>query len=1023
MTDKAPMTETSISEARAVTIVALIALPEEYDVFCTVFPYRSDRSTERMICVEHDSSNSSVRLISVLAEQMGAQSASESAEHAISELQPDLVVVIGIAGGVSSDLQIGDVCVSNQIFDVLHNNKVATKAGANLDISFAPEFYHVNADLVSAFTFLKSHPLLKPCYAQWREDCRSAANGKGVEEGSVREPIVHIAPIACGPVSATSTFNAKLRSLHRKVAAIETESGGIFRRIEKSGIPGVAVRGISDMADDKKAALEDKTGGKARELAMRNASALLKVQLQNDRFLRIAQNQRVNREQPELFTTSTNFDIVSRIDDEIKTHLAELSPDFKSRPEGFYLPVPRAKRITYTEDIAEEGDFAPENVLDCLAESNRIVVRLSRSFPGQSLGWALAHSLLRHSIGEKVVLPYVVSGTSIRPPKSGLLASIPHDIRPFMLNKEFERVLIIEEPCFESRSRLRYLSEEIKGFSGRILVITKAEDNVASTDAFIKENAFVEYDIAPVSFSETAFFLERAFSMSAPEAEAVAIRLDDTFRKFRLEAHPTYFAGLQEETLAALINANKRAELIQLAVDGLLSLMVAADDSRTNLSRTTRESFLRRVVLKMAKSPNGMSDDDLSEMASEFIAERRFDLSQTELLAPFFKTGLIYRAGGIVVFSHPYLRSYLLAQSLRENPDEALGYFSPDRDAFDYYAFDLYCELGPDAAVIDRTMAYADSALEEAHTLYPHEHVFLEPGVRLAALSSTRQLSNLTSSLSKTARRLEQEDGNDDLRAEKQRILDARRHVRTEVVARAPTKADDLPEEVAAEFRTLEALWRSLTLCTLAIGSGAEALDGKVKARLTDLTLRSATKFSDVWTRNRLRINFDEARQELLSDESIWRFVEEFDLEQEAFALVRKELEMAIHGAELNAVLDPMGRVLWRVSASAGVKVLAPILKDAVPVDPMARIFRASWMMDVDSAEGKDAMKAALSAYKGSGLLRLVLANHLLWRVYWHHYKTSRARHFIAEAKRALGFFGLSPSDKRIEEVKRGPAG
>lgn len=1013
----------TIATQPTVTIVALIALSEEFDTFCETFAYLEDRSIGRTICVEHSVDKPNVRLISVLAEQMGAQSAGDSAAIALEHFAPDLIVVIGIAGAVSSDLAIGDVCVSNEIMDVLHNSKVedGKAKGKSTEISFAPDFYHVNADLVAAFTFFKSHPAFKKSYETWRLESGVAMQAAALNDETL--PSLHIAPIACGPVSASTTFNAKLKSLHRKVGAIETESGGVFKRIAGSRIPAIAIRGISDMADSQKATLETQTKGAARQVAMRNATELLQMQMTSERFLAVAKTfgQSGRDGQSELFALDPSFSPVASLDEEIKARLSELSPEFRARPEGFYLPIPRARRISYTEDLAEEGDIGPENILDCLGQHDRIVVRLSRSYPSQALGWALAHTLLRQQINDKVVLPFVVSGTAIRPPKSGLLEPIPSNLRGSMNNPEFERVLIIEEPCFESRSRLKFLADELSGTSAKILIITKAEDNVAASDAFFKDNGFVEYDISPISFSETAFFLERAFDMTATEAEAVAIRLDDTFRKFRLDAHPTYFAGLQEETLAALINANKRAELIQLAVDGLLTLIVAADTSRPNLSRTTRETFLKRVVLQMASSEQGLTDDQLGDLASEFLAERRFDVSQIEFLSPFFKTGLMYRAGGTVRFSHPYLRSYLLAQALRESEAEAVRYFEPGRHGFDYYAFDLYCEMGPSAAVIQSVIDYSSSAMKKAYDAYADPHVYMESGRKMAALSTPRQLASLTSTLSKTAKRLERQDADPDLRLEKQRILDARRHVRTEVVARAPEQAEIIPGEIVSEFEILDGLWRSLTLCTLSIGSGAEALDGRVKAKLAELVLGVATKFSDVWTRNRLRTDFNEVRAALLSDEQIWKYVSEAGLEEEAFAAIRTELTMALHGAELNRIIDPMGRVLWRVSAAAGVKVLAPILAEAETTDPVMRIFRASWMMDVDSEAGRDAMKAALNAYKGNPLLRMVLANHLLWRVYWHHYKTARSRHFVDEAKRALSLFGLAPSNKRIEQIKKGP--
>src|SRR5690606_15603011 len=149
---------------------------------------------------------------------------------------------------------------------------------------------------------------------------------------------------------------------------------------------------------------------------------------------------------------------------------------------------------------------------------------------------------------------------------SGFKKALPASFTATEGKPEYLRVVIIEEPLFHARNRMKFLAAELKDLGAFVLVITKAEDNVAAVDDFIKENGFKEYEIAPVSFSETAFFLEKAFDMTAREAEVVAIRLDDTFRKFRLDAHPTYFAGIQEEALAALINANKRAELIQLAV-------------------------------------------------------------------------------------------------------------------------------------------------------------------------------------------------------------------------------------------------------------------------------------------------------------------------------------------------------------------------------------------------------------------------------------------------------------------------
>jgi nucleoside phosphorylase len=1006
------------------TVVALIALPEEHEVFREVFPYKADLSQDRLVCLEHESGVPGIRLVSVLAEQMGSQSASQSADIALRAFDPDLLVVIGIAGGVSSDLSVGDVCISNEIVDVLHNTKVSEKGGVP-EISFAPDFYNVDAELVSTFAFLRVHPAFQTQYQVWRDAAGAEAQKLGLIEEGAASPQIAIGPIACGPVSASKQFNEKLKSLHRKIMAIETESGGVFQRISQVGAPVVAIRGISDLADGDKTALEKRTQGAGRVLAMLNASTLLKLQIQNPKVHDVASRYALRKNnQADLFNGKAPApSVVAELEADIKQHLKEISPDFKARPEGFYLPIPRVRKTSYGENIVGREIEDPENITACLHDNDRIIVRLPRTFPSHALGWSLAHSLLRQQIDGKVVLPFVVNGNSIRPPKSGLDAAIPESMREGASGSEFVKVFIIEEPSFESRSRLRFLESEIRESGAKIMVLTKSEDNVAVVDLFVRENALSEYEMMPISFSETAFFLERAFDMTPHEAEAVAIRLDDTFRKFKLDAHPTYFAGLQEETIAALINANKRAELIQLAVDGLLTLIVAADRSKPNLSRTTRERFLRRLVLEIARQGEGVVDENkLGEIAGEFLKEYKFDVGRTEFLSPFFQMGILYQSDGRIIFAHPYLESYLLAQALRDQPELAREYFDASRLSFNYYAFDLYCEMGPDGEVIERIHQFADAALADAELKYPDQHIYIDPSQRLATLSSPTQVAGLVKGLVATTEKLHRDDGDDDVRAEKQRILDAKRYVRSEVGNRSPDRSQrQLPAPIKAEFEILDGLSRALALSTTSIGSGAEALGGDTKVRFANQTLGLAAKFSDIWTRNRLRADFSKARQEMLSDDQIWRYLEETGADPSSFESIKSELELFIHGAELNAVLDPLGRVLWRISATAGVKVLAPVLAESTSTDPMRRIIRASWLMDVDPEKGKAAMKSALSEYKGSDLLRLVLANHLLWRVFWHHYKTAGAIHFVNSAKRALSPMGLVPGQKRLEQVRKGP--
>ena len=339
---------------------------------------------------------------------------------------------------------------------------------------------------------------------------------------------------------------------------------------------------------------------------------------------------------------------MAQLEEEIRCRLAICSPEFKSKPNEFILPIPRVQLMDYGDKGTTDDIEPPISIIECLKRDRRVLIRLSRTYPSQSFGLSVAHSLIRQGLDNRTILPFVVTGEHINPPRSGFERVLPASYVDVSGLPEYARLLIIEEPIFHSKNRLKFLRQELDSYEDYAIIITKADDHAASIDSFVKENGFREYALTPVSFAETAFFLEKAFEMSSQEAEAIAIRLDDTFRKFKLDAHPTYYAGLQEETLAALLNANKRAELIQLAVDALLSLIVASDKSRPPLSRTTRERFLRRMVLEMARGVVVIDDVKLLGMAEEFLSEGLFPTPPLEFLNPFFASGLLFRSNGFL---------------------------------------------------------------------------------------------------------------------------------------------------------------------------------------------------------------------------------------------------------------------------------------------------------------------------------------------------------------------------------------
>ena len=319
---------------------------------------------------------------------------------------------------------------------------------------------------------------------------------------------------------------------------------------------------------------------------------------------------------------------------------------------------------------------------------------------------------------------------------------------------------------------------------------------------------------------------------------------------------------------------------------------------------------------------------------------------------------------------------------------------------------------------MDKLIEWARTAFSEAHASYPAQHIYLERGRSLAKLTTGPQLGQVSQRLVKVADRLERSTGDENVRAEKQRILDARKQARSEVDNRGADVADGLPIDVRREFDILDGLARATSLTSIAVGSGAEALKGNTKLELGHLLLDLTAKFSDVWTRNRARIDFDAIRSDLLSDANI-ASIAGADATKQRLDKVKVDFESFINVLELNTMLEPLGRVLWGTSQTASVRVLTPIINELTAKGPIEEIMRSCWLMDVDPERGRKSLKASFESYSGSDLIRLVVANHLVWRAYWHHYKTRAAGDFLSGARSALAPIGLQPPKNDFVKPER----
>ena len=380
------------SATNTATILVFVALPEEHDRLLEWFPPHETISDPEHVFIEHDIQVDGFRMVSVLAKGMGIDNAYDATQAGISRFAPDLVVCIGIAGSLTSDLKIGDVGVCSEVIDVSQNMKITevkpnrrrrpTKPGKaprqappRTVIELSPKTLMVPPELSASFRFLRSHPTLKTDLAAWadqatlrREKQIGRIGGAGLDNELSQTPTAEIGSIISGPVVASGAFKEALKKIDRKVLSVETESSGVFRAAVNAKVPCITIRGISDHADINKNALERTTKQAARQLAADNAITYLALQLRNPTFMRIAASHLEEAGQPQLFqpNDSEPDKVLAKIAADLDSYLEKMSPEYKHRPNSANLPIPRISRDVIDDDIEDLEAKIPKAIFDAL---------------------------------------------------------------------------------------------------------------------------------------------------------------------------------------------------------------------------------------------------------------------------------------------------------------------------------------------------------------------------------------------------------------------------------------------------------------------------------------------------------------------------------------------------------------------------------------------------------------------------------------------------------------------------------
>lgn len=222
---------------------------------------------------------------------MGATHASSVVSAVLERSNCNDVVVLGIAGSLSDDLQPGDVFIPSSVSEYLANSAaVSHEESGQWTLQTSGNLHLTNPHLLNRFQFFKSTSSEK--FQEWETDCATryeAAATKEIRQKmeasgfSMRSEIKLVAgddqKLASGPtVGKGEAFANWLKSdVDRKLVAIEMESAGVFdAAVIRTPPPRVlAIRGISDFADERKQLIEDGAKGQFREIATKNALSLL----------------------------------------------------------------------------------------------------------------------------------------------------------------------------------------------------------------------------------------------------------------------------------------------------------------------------------------------------------------------------------------------------------------------------------------------------------------------------------------------------------------------------------------------------------------------------------------------------------------------------------------------------------------------------------------------------------------------------------------------------------------------------
>lgn len=997
-------------------LLIVVPLEEEFKQVLAAFPYLDNLTSGTQVLYRVSVPNGLTALVA-LQEKQGFIEASAACSTASIGNTFGIFVCLGIAGSLATDAKLGDVCYSNLIIDTFDNNKIVEEESGKPTIELAPEFHPVPKQIYGPLSFPRVMPELSLQYEGWRAARLKAAQQEfGLSDQVIPSgPDTHGGALVSGFVAASTTYAKMLKRLQRKALAVETEAAAVHRAAEQCGTEALTIRGISDLADEEKAQLEHDHKGGLRAYAAGNAATFLKMQLENPYFFRMLLARRPTEgTQLELVTPEFQPNLLAVTQDKLLTQidlkLRELNPAYRVKPKGYQLPLPRLKPLGQGPLATAQAKVGPIEIREAVTRHKRLVIEVPRLFPDRSLAWLIAHDLIYETSQHGQLVPVVISGERVRPPR-GTFTRLA-DVSLEGINEAGgELVFIIDEFLPSSKTGIKQLSDNATAYpNARIVVLLRDEAGPKEVEDLVQALSAEHHSLTEISFSEIAAFITKQFEMPPADAEVVALRLRRVFNRFELPAHPSYFAGIPEEMLSALLSANRRAELIQLAVDGFLTILVASDRAKVRLSRTTRAEFLRAVAREVSVEKRLVTDERLREMAQAFLLHYGFDVTDDEFLVPFFDQGvLIYSDTRLVRFGLPFMQAYLLALELASDPACARTYFDLAQPDFDLLTFDLYAEVGASDAVIEHILSELRLGKSDKAD-WEKEALLLGNSINPVVLQGSDRVNALQTRLEIATKAIASDQSE---RNEKQRLLDLAEVVSDQVNERRRESKEDADTDTEAS--ELSKRLKAWAVSVVLLGQGSERLTDDVKRELAQLIVAVGSSLMDDWTREYDTIDFASLKSELLKPERLKQITRDFG-ELPTSLSPGQVVGTLVDLLEMGFLMEPTRVILQHVCEEAKHIVLMPAIEGVKTEGPLTSLFKAVWAADVRAVQAREPSRAALASLPRAAFLRVSVATHYLVRAYWDQSDRENRLEMLAFANRLLQPIGRSLPMREIQK-------